>query len=81
MHQGRTSDYLILCWWDRENELPIAVYLGDGDGWRPAEGSESICVWDLPVLWWEREVYVGTVLAGRADAVESYLAAVIDGYA
>lgn len=81
MHQGRTGDYLILCWWDRENELPIRVFLGDADGWRPASRSESICVWDLRVLWWEREAYVGTVLAGRSGALEAYLAAVVEGYA
>ena len=29
MHQGRTGNYLILCWWDRENELPTRIFLGD----------------------------------------------------
>jgi hypothetical protein len=81
LHQGRTGNYLIAGWWDRENELPVRVYLGGPDGWRPAAGGESFCVWDLRVMWWEREAYVGTVLAGRADGVEAYLSAAVEGYA
>lgn len=64
-HQGRDVDYLVLGWWDRENELPLRVFVcdpADGDGWRPARGSESVCVWDLQVIWAEREAYVWTVL-------------------
>jgi hypothetical protein len=81
LHQGRTGDYLILSWWDRENELPTRVFLNTSEGWRPATGGESFCIWDLRVVWWEREAYVGTVLAGRADGLERYLAHSIDGFA
>ncbi len=81
LHQGRTGDYLILCWWDQENELPTRVFLRGPGGWRPAEGGESFCVWDLRVISWEREAYVGTVLAGSAGALSAYLATVIEGYA
>ena len=81
LHQGRDGDYLILCWWDRENELPTRVFLRGPDGWRAATGSEGFCVWDLRVMWWEREAYVGTVLAGIASALDGYLATVIEGYA
>ena len=49
--------------------------------WRPAGVNESFCVWDLRVIWWEREAYVGTMLTGRANALESYLAAVTEGSA
>ncbi len=81
LHQAQGDDYFILGWWDRENELPTRVFLGGADGWRPARGGESFCVWDLRVMWWEREAYVGTVLAGRADGVKTYLATVVEGYA
>ena len=81
LHQAQGDDYLILSWWDRENELPTRVFLGGADGWRPAEDGESFCVWDLRVMWWEREAYVGTVLAGVAGGVEAYLATVVEGYA
>ena len=69
-------DYLILAWWDRENELPIKVFVkGDSDpAWRRARGGESVCVWDLDVLWHEREAYVATLLGpDQAGARERYL--------
>lgn len=81
LHQAQGDDYLILGWWDRQNELPTRVFLGGPGGWRPARGGESFCVWDLRVMWWEREAYLGTALAGRADGVEAYLGTVTGGYA
>ena len=80
-HHGATGDYLVVGWWDRENELPTRVYYRGPDGWRAAAGGESFCVWDLRVMWWEREAYVATVLSGRADGAEAYLAATAAGYA
>jgi hypothetical protein len=71
LHQGRGADYAVLGWWDRENELPLRVWVRPHDepAWRPARGGESLCVWDLQVLWHEREAYVATVLAdGDATA-------------
>jgi hypothetical protein len=80
-HQGKTADYFILGWWDQENELPIRVFVADAGRWRPARDGESYCVWDLRAIWWEREAYVGTVLAGRADGVEAYLTSTVEGLA
>jgi hypothetical protein len=74
-HQGKAVDYLVLGWWDNENELPLRVWVDTGLGWRAAEGSESICVWDLEVLWRERERYVAHVLAADPPDVEAYLTA------
>lgn len=77
-HQGNGADYLILCWWDRENEMPIRVFLRSDDehtGWRPARGGESVCVWDLQILWGERQAYVATVLAGTTPDRDGYLRA------
>jgi hypothetical protein len=82
-HQGRTALYCVLGWWDNENELPLRVFvrgLESGAEWRPARGSESVCVWDLQVIAFERDAYVATVLAGDADvavAAEAYLSAVM----
>lgn len=78
-HQGRGADYLVLAWWDRENELPLRVFVRDGERWRVARGSESACVWDLEVIAAERDAYVATVLSPHAssadveDAIERYL--------
>lgn len=82
LHQGRGVDYLILAWWDRENELPVRVFVREDAGWRPARGGEGLCVWDLRVLWHEREAYVNTLLAGAdRDRTAEYLAWKLDGYA
>jgi len=81
LHQGAASDFFVLCWWDGQIELPTRVCVRGREGWRPAAGGESFCVWDLRVFWWEREAYVATVLAGRQDGLEAYLATVAEGYA
>lgn len=75
LHAGRGCDYTVLAWWDRENELPIRIAVRDpGQPWRPSHGAESICVWDLDVLWHERSAYVARVLRRDPD-VEGYLGA------
>ena len=76
LHQGATGDYLVLSWWDNENELPTRVFVRGDDGFRPAKGAESFCVWDLRVIWSEREAYVATALAGHENGIEEYLAAI-----
>ncbi len=80
-HQGATSDVFVLCWWDGQIELPTRVYVRGPEGWRPASGGESFWVWVLRAFWWEREAYVNTILAGRPDGVEAYLAIVAEGFA
>lgn len=66
-HQGKTGDYVVLGWWDGENELPINVFIRDNRGWRVAQG-ESFCVWDLEIIWYEREAYVTSILKeGEVD--------------
>ena len=77
-HQGNGASYAVLAWWDAENELPLRVAVRRTDergGWRPARGRESICVWDLQVIGFERDAYVETVLS-RADGggADEYLA-------
>lgn len=78
-HRGAGADYLVIGWWDRENELPVRVLVREhapGAAWRPAHASESFCVWDLQVIGFERDAYVASVLASDAGpgAVDVYLA-------
>lgn len=73
-HQGNGADYAVLGWWDNENELPLHVAVRPqtlAGAWRPAAANESVCVWDLEVIWFEREAYVQTVLS--SGTVEDYL--------
>jgi hypothetical protein len=73
-HQGRGGRYAVLAWWEHENELPLRIAVRrPGQSWRRARGDESICVWDLEVLTFERDAYVATVLAPESDP-RGYLA-------
>jgi hypothetical protein len=74
-HRGRGADYLVIGWWDRENEMPVRVFVkptGEA-GFRAARGGESFCVWDLRVIAAERDAYVATVLSPQGADVEGYL--------
>lgn len=76
-HEGRGVRFLVLNWWDRENELFNRVLirgLDEDDLWVWARRGEVACVWDLQVLAFEREAWVDTVLrrSERPD-VEAYL--------
>lgn len=73
-HQGAGIDYLILGWWDRQNELPLRIWVRDSNGWRPAEGAESVCVWDLGVLWSERQAWVRHGMAPNGPDLEGWAA-------
>ena len=41
LHQAQGEDYLILGWWDWENELPTRVFLRGKEGWCAARGGRS----------------------------------------
>ena len=76
-HRGEGVNYVILCWWDQENELPTKVFVEEGSSWRPAATHESFCVWDLEIMWREREAYVSTILrTGETSMAEEYLSTV-----
>jgi hypothetical protein len=84
-HAGRDVWYTVLGWWDRENELPLRVWVAERDAssvprWRQAQGSESVCVWDLDVIWHERQAYVDTMLSNQDGdwAEHEYLSRVIE---
>jgi hypothetical protein len=77
-HQGRTGDYAVLGWWNRENELPlkISVRRDRNEPWRPAAEGESICIWDLEVIWEERQAWIETMLSPAGPNGEAYLSRV-----
>jgi hypothetical protein len=75
-HRGRTGDYVVLGWWDRENELPLRIFIRDGasGSWRPAADDESVCVWDLEIVWAERQAWVARMLGRGGPDPAAYLA-------
>ena len=71
-HRGRGCSYVVLGWWDRENELPLRIAVRDhvaGAPWRAAAASESVCVWDLEVIGHERDAYVASILGSASTAL------------
>jgi hypothetical protein len=69
-HRGLGMDYFVLAWWDRENELPLRVFVREQSGgaaWRVARGGESVCVWDIQVIAFERDAWVATMLSAEPD--------------
>jgi hypothetical protein len=84
-HQGRGVHYLVLNWWDNENEFFNRVFVrpfGADQKWRAAGGGESACVWDLEVIWSERQAYVRHILGPlNGPDVDGYLAATMAGAA
>lgn len=78
-HQARVGDYLVTGWWDNGNELPIRLVISDKEGgWRPAGPRESVCVWDLELVGFERDAFVATMMNGAPDP-EHYLERQPDG--
>ena len=74
LHQGKAEDYLVMGWWDRQNELPLEVWIRYEDGWAPARHHESVCVWDLEILAFERDAWVATMLSdGQPGSLDAYL--------
>jgi len=78
LHRGNGADYAVLGWWDRDNELPLRLRIRPtGEDWRAPLANESVCVWDLELIGFERDAWVATVLAGGHDveaAERAYLA-------
>lgn len=79
-HQGRGMHYLVMNWWARENELPGRIWVREfgSAGWRPAAADESVCVWDLEIIWFERNAFVEEVLSKERADVGAYLARVMN---
>jgi hypothetical protein len=76
-HQGRDVHYIVLIWWDNENELFQRVFVRTFEpdaSWRDAAGGASFCVWDTEIIAAERDAYVRHVLAESPD-LDAYLTA------
>jgi len=82
IHCGRDSNFVFIDWWANENELHHHVFcssLKDPLNLRPAPEGLSACVWDLQVIWFERNAWVEKVLANpNGPDVEAYLKKVLD---
>lgn len=75
-HLATPLDYIVLCWWQNNNEMITRILVREaGSPWRPTDGSESFCVWDLDIMWFERNAFIRTMLSVPAHDPAAYLGA------
>ena len=78
VHEGRDANFVFVNWWNRESELQRHVYRSALDSPEAlhdvtATGSSGT-VWDLQILWFERNAWVEKVLGNpRGPDIEMYL--------
>ena len=60
-HDGASCRYLILAWWDNDNELFTSVSVQEGEQWVENPRKYSFCLYDLEVFWTERNAYIETM--------------------
>ena len=75
-HDGATARYLTLGWWGDDNEMFVAVAARTGEAWVEDPGRYSFCLWDMEVMWHERNAFVRHMYGARAD-LDAYRA---DGF-
>ncbi len=72
-HAGREAHYVVLAWWDNQNELLTRIFIRDAAAqtpWRDAAGKFSFCIWDMKVFWHERNAFVKHFLTPPAGPDE-----------
>lgn len=85
VHCGLDSNFIFIDWWANENELHHHVFTSSLE--KPLEinrAPEGIaaCVFDLQVIWFERNAWVEKVLANpRGPDIEAYLERVLSDQA
>jgi hypothetical protein len=79
IHEGREGVFAIISWWTGENMLQLYVYLAGYD--EPdqyklfSDNGIVTCVWEMAVLWFERNAWVEQVLKqpDNKGAIDNYL--------
>lgn len=57
-HDGASARYLTLGWWGNDNEMFVAVAVTQPEGWIEDLERYSFCLWDMEVMWHERNAFV-----------------------
>ncbi|WP_223787175.1 hypothetical protein [Marinicella meishanensis] len=66
-HEGATYLYLIFCRWGNDNELFTQVHVQEKGEWATDPNRYSFCVYDLEVIWLERNIFIKTMLMKNQD--------------
>lgn len=79
LHEGKEGCFAIINWWIDENMLQQFVYLAadtaPGEFKLYSDKGIFTCVWEMAVLWFERNAWVEKVLKQNSDpdAINNYL--------
>ncbi len=60
-HDGASCNYLVLVWWGNDNELFTSVSVNAEGEWQEDANQYSFCLYDLEVMWAERNIYIQTI--------------------
>ncbi|WP_242110040.1 hypothetical protein [Luteimonas aquatica] len=66
-HDGASLRYLVLGWWGNGNELFTSVSVETEAGWVEDAARFSFCLWDMDVMWFERNCFVDTLYRTTPD--------------
>lgn len=72
-HEGTSALYLVLAWWGNDNELFTSVSAKTESGWVEDPARYSVCVWDLEIIWQERNYFVEMIYCSK-PSLEAYRA-------
>jgi len=60
-HKGESCNYLVFVWWGNDNELFTSVSVEVDDVWVEDPSKYSFCLYDMEVMWMERNIYIETI--------------------
>ena len=66
-HEGASCLYLVLAWWGNDNELFTSVSVLTENGWVEDPEKYSFCLFDLEVIWGERNTYIESIYCDSTD--------------
>ena len=78
LHEGSYGIYAIINWWSDEDMLQLYVYFADYDNPKKftlfSDKGMVTCVWEMAVLWHERNAWVKHVLQkSTSPEIDKYL--------
>jgi len=84
VHAANEVDFVVICWWGAQNELLLRVLTAPAGKPQQLRQHSNMdgpigCVWDLGVIWGERETWTRHIMSAEGPDVEGYLNALQDG--
>jgi len=70
-HKGESCNYLVFIWWGNDNELFTSVSVEVGNKWVEDPAKYSFCLYDMEVMWLERNIYIETIDCG-SPSLDAY---------